>query len=152
MVFEGSFTFCQCIFAISQLSSLIPSFGQTCFPITQGCSVPSLIEIGPVVLSKKIKMWKIKQEAHWPFRSSEKTVLFNKLMIIIMFWRRRFLNFINVFLLFGNYFPFEKGGFIHYTPREQSSGGYIEIILSVRLSVCPSVCADSCPAHNFFMV
>ena len=43
-----------------------------------------------------------------------------------------------------------------YTPRERSSGGYIEITLSVRLSVrpsvCPSVCADSCPAHNFFMV
>ena len=36
----------------------------------------------------------------------------------------------------------------NYCPREQSSGGYIEI----TLSVCPSVCEDTCPAHNFFMV
>ena len=28
----------------------------------------------------------------------------------------------------------------NYTPRERSSGGYIEITLSVRLSVCLSVC------------
>ena len=45
-----------------------------------------------------------------------------------------------------------RRGFNYYTPRERSSGGYIGITLSVRLSVCPSVCADSCPAHNFFMV
>ena len=38
-----------------------------------------------------------------------------------------------------------------YTPREQSSGGYIGITLSVCLSVCQSVCAVSCPAHNFFL-
>ena len=28
-------------------------------PITQGCFVPSLVEIGPVVLEKKMKMWKV---------------------------------------------------------------------------------------------
>ena len=50
------------------------------------------------------------------------------------------------------YIIFKGRGFNYYTPREQSSGGYIGITLSVRLSVCPSVCADSCPAHNFFMV
>ena len=38
----------------------------------------------------------------------------------------------------------------YYTPRERSSGGYIEIALSVRLSVRLSVCADSCQAHKFF--
>ena len=37
-------------------------------------------------------------------------------------------------------------GRFYYTPRERNSGGYIEI------TVCPSVCADSCPAHYFFMV
>ena len=31
-----------------------------------------------------------------------------------------------------------------YTPRERSSGGYIEISLSVRLYVSLSVCAESC--------
>ena len=41
---------------------------------------------------------------------------------------------------------------IYLYPRERSSGGYIEITLSVRLSDCPSVCADSCPAHKLFCV
>ena len=36
-----------------------PSFEQTWIPFTQGCFVPSLIEIGPVVLEKKMKMWKV---------------------------------------------------------------------------------------------
>ena len=36
-----------------------PSFEQTWIPFTQGCFVPSLIEIGPVVLEKKTKMWKV---------------------------------------------------------------------------------------------
>ena len=31
-----------------------PSFGQTWIPFTQGCIVPSLVKIGPVVLEKKI--------------------------------------------------------------------------------------------------
>ena len=36
-----------------------PSFQQTWIPFTLGCFVPSLVEIGPVVLEKKIKMWKV---------------------------------------------------------------------------------------------
>ena len=36
-----------------------PSFEQTWIPFTQGCFVPSLVEIGPVVLDKKMKMWKV---------------------------------------------------------------------------------------------
>ena len=35
------------------------SLEQTWIPITQGCFVPSLVEIGPVVLEKKMKMWKV---------------------------------------------------------------------------------------------
>ena len=35
-----------------------PSFEQTWIPFTQGCFVPSLVEIGSVVLEKKMKMWK----------------------------------------------------------------------------------------------
>ena len=57
------FKVCQCIFAISLLSHLGkgwgPSFEQTWILITQGCFVPSLVEIGPVVLEKKRKMWKV---------------------------------------------------------------------------------------------
>ena len=50
-------------FTFSLLSSLEkghgPSFEQTWIPSTQGCFVPSFVEIGPVVLEKKLKMWKV---------------------------------------------------------------------------------------------
>ena len=39
------------------------SFEQTWIPFTQGCFVPSLVEIGPVVL-KKMKMWKVYDNAN----------------------------------------------------------------------------------------
>ena len=29
------------------------------FPFKQGCFVPNLVEIGPVVLKKKMEMWKV---------------------------------------------------------------------------------------------
>ena len=49
---------CQCIFAILKLSPLGKgrgsSFEQTWILLTQGCFVPSLVEIGSVVLEKKI--------------------------------------------------------------------------------------------------
>ena len=33
---------------------ICPSFEQTSIPITQGCILPSLVEIGPLILEKKI--------------------------------------------------------------------------------------------------
>ena len=52
--------FRQCIFTISLLSLLGkghgPSFKETLIPFTQGCFVPSLVEIGHVVLERKTKM------------------------------------------------------------------------------------------------
>ena len=57
------FKSCQFIFIISQLSPLWegrgPSFEQTWIPFTREYFVPSLVEIGPVVLEKKMKMWKV---------------------------------------------------------------------------------------------
>ena len=57
------FQVCQCIFPFSLLSPLTkkrdPSFEQTGIPITQGCFVPSLVKIGPVVLEKKSKIGKV---------------------------------------------------------------------------------------------
>ena len=54
------FKVCQYIFAMSLLSPLGKgrgsSFEQTWIPITQGCLVLSLIEIGPVVLKKIFKV------------------------------------------------------------------------------------------------
>ena len=35
------------------------------------------------------------------------------LKLIQWFWRRRFFNFLNVFSLFRNYLPLEKGGALH---------------------------------------
>ena len=53
------FKSCQFIFIIFQLSPLWeghgPSFEETGIPFTQGYFVPSLVEIGPVVLEKKMK-------------------------------------------------------------------------------------------------
>ena len=60
MVLEKIFGFSQCIFAISQLSPLGkghgPLFEQTTGGIsfTQECFVPSLVEIGLMVLEKKV--------------------------------------------------------------------------------------------------
>ena len=52
------YIFHKCIFAISLLSLLEkgrgPSFEKFWVPFTQGCLVPSLVEIRPVVLEKKI--------------------------------------------------------------------------------------------------
>ena len=36
-----------------------PSLEETWIPPTQVCFVPSLVEIGPVVLEKRLKMWKV---------------------------------------------------------------------------------------------
>ena len=58
----------QCIFAISLLSQpgkgYGPSFEHTWIPVTQGCSVSILVEIGSVVLEKKIFKFCI-----WLFRN-----------------------------------------------------------------------------------
>ena len=37
------------------------------------------------------------------------------------FWRRRFLNFVNVFSLFRNYLPLGKGGALHLNKLESPS-------------------------------
>ena len=57
-------------------------FEQNWIPFTEGCFVPSLVEIDPVLM------------------------------------RRRFFNFVNVFLLFHNYLPLEEGGALHLNKFE----------------------------------
>ena len=37
------------------------------------------------------------------------------------FWRRRFSNFVNIFSLFLNYLPLEKGGALHLNKLESPS-------------------------------
>ena len=63
VVFVKVFKACQCIFAIFLLSLLWnwrgPLFEQTWIPITQVCSVLSLVKISPVILEKTI--FKVRQ-------------------------------------------------------------------------------------------
>ena len=117
------FKFRQFIFAISLLSPLWkglgPSFEQTLIPFTQGCFVPGLVEIGPVVLKKKIsKYFHVILLFHFylPFKKGVALHL-NKLespppkdalcqvwlKLAQWFWTRRFL--INLCFLFHHYLP-----------------------------------------------
>ena len=55
---KNIFKCCQCNLAFLLLSPLKkmcgPSYEQNWIPFTQGCFVPSLVKIGPVILEKKI--------------------------------------------------------------------------------------------------
>ena len=91
-------------------------------PFTQGCIVHSLVEIGPAVL--EIKMFfssiyfcylVISPLGNGGLLFEQTWVLIPKnalcqvwLILAEGFRRRRFFNFVNVFLLFGNYLSFEK--------------------------------------------
>ena len=46
-------------FSYFEIISPLEMGGALHFPLTQGCFVPSLIEIGPMVLEKKMKMCKV---------------------------------------------------------------------------------------------
>ena len=128
-------------FVISKLSSLgngwSPSLKQTRIPFSQGCFVPSLIEIGPVVLEKKI--FKFRQcifAISWlsplekgmalylnqlEFPSPKDALCQVWLKLAQWFWKGRFLNFINVFSPFRYYFPSEKGMALHLYKLESPS-------------------------------
>ena len=60
------FKIIQCFFAISLLSFLGkgqgPLFEETWIPFTKEYFMPSLVEIGPVILEKKKKMWKVSND------------------------------------------------------------------------------------------
>ena len=87
---------------------------------TKGCTVPGLVEIGPVVLEKKIfkgqgralHLYKLESPLH-------KDALCQVwLKLVQWFLRRRFLHFVNVILLFHNCFPLEKCGALHLNKSE----------------------------------
>ena len=56
-------------FYVCQLSPLVLGngtlFEQTWIPFTHRCFVHSLVEIGPVVLEMKFKMWKVYRQTDW---------------------------------------------------------------------------------------
>ena len=119
---------CQCIISFSLSSPLEkrwgPSLEQTWVLITKGCIVPSLVKICPVVLEKKIissiyflyfiiiSPWK----RIWPFIWTNLKPLHPRVHCAKVGWNwpsgsgeEIFFHFVNVFSLFRNYLPVEKG-------------------------------------------
>ena len=116
VVLENIFKFRQCIFAISYLSPLGKGVALYLNKIeslfTQGCFAPCLVEISPVVLEKKMKMWKCekfaegrhaisdqkfqlrwaKQETHWPLQSTEYQRLYNDFLSEELIFTHQKLN------------------------------------------------------------
>ena len=133
--------FCQCIFAISQLSPLGkgrgPSFEQTWILITQEGIVPSLVEIGPEVLEKK-DFWILSMyfryfviisllKKAWPFIWTNLNSLYHMMLCDKFGWYWhcgsgdwRFLYFVNAFSLIRNYLPLEMGLALHLIKFESS--------------------------------
>ena len=94
----------------------------------EGYFVPNLVEIGPVVLEKILNFVNVfslycnylpleKDGAlhlnKHKFPSLKDVLCQVWLKLAMWFWRRRFWYFIDVFLLFHNYFPLEKETALH---------------------------------------
>ena len=109
---------------------------KTWIPFTHGCFVPRLVETGQVHGSGEEDFWISWMYFRYfliisPWKYGEALNL-NKLessspkdalcqvwlKLVQWFWRRRFFNFVNVFSLFRNYFPLEKGGALHLNKLE----------------------------------
>ena len=96
--------------------------------------VQRLIEIGSVVLEKKILKFRlcIFSIKNYLLLEKGRALHLNKLespspkdalcqvwlKLAQWFWRGRFFNFVNVFSLFRNYLPLEKGGALHLNKLE----------------------------------
>ena len=134
------FKSCQFNFIISQLSPLWegfgPSFEQTWIPFTQGCFVPSLVEIGSVVLEKNIfsSIYFLLFHNYLPLEkdgalhlnklespSPKNALCWVWIKLALCFWRRRFLKVGNLILSFPNYLPFGKGVALHLNKLESPS-------------------------------
>ena len=110
-----------------------PSLKQTWIIFTQEGFVPSLVEIGPVVLKYYVKEFPLfcyyfplekGRGLHLnklEFPSPKDDLCQVWLALVRRFWRRKFLNFIHIFSLFCNYHPLEKGVVLHLNKLESSS-------------------------------
>ena len=114
-----------------------PSFEKTWIPFTEGCFVPSLVEIDPVLMRRRffnfVNVFSLFRN-YLPLEKggalhlnklespSPKDVLCQVwLKLAQWFWRRRFINFVNVFSLFHNYLPLEEDGALHLNKLESPS-------------------------------
>ena len=93
------------------------------------CFVRNFVEIGPVVLEKKINVFSLfcnylplEKGRALHLSSSPKNALCQVwLKLAKWFWRRRFFKAVNLFLLFPNYLPFGKGVALHLNNLESPS-------------------------------
>ena len=114
---------CQYIFTISLLSPLgkghDPTFEQTWFPIDQGCFVPSLVEIGLVILKKKFVNIFLLFRYNLPLKKGGSFICAKfGLNLTLWFLRRRLINFVNVFSLVRYYLLLENGVALHLYKHE----------------------------------
>ena len=93
--------------------------------------MPNLVEISPVVLDKKIFLissiyfryfiiispWKRVGPFIWTNLNHQRLLCAK----FGWFWKKNFLNFVNVFLLFRFYLPLEKGMALHLFKLESTS-------------------------------
>ena len=91
------------------------TFEQTWIPFTQGCFVPSLVEIGTVVLKKILKFVNVFSLFRNYPRLERGGALHLKTQGCIV---PRLADFINEVSLFGNHLPFEKGWALHLNKLE----------------------------------
>ena len=99
--------------------------------------MPSLVEIGPVVMEKRIlnvinvfflfpNYIPLEKDRALHLKKLESPSPKDALCQVWLklaqwFWRRRFLNFVNVFSLFRNYLPLGKGGALLFNKLESPS-------------------------------
>ena len=123
------FKYFQYNFTFSLLSPLGkrqgPSFEQIRIPFTQGCFVPSLVQIGQAVLEKTFNgnllfCYYLPLEKGVAFQLNKLEIPLPKnalcqdwLILAQWFWRRQFLNIFNIILHFCSYLPLEKGVAFH---------------------------------------
>mgnify|MGYP003690728853 CR=1 FL=1 len=114
-----------------------PSFERTWIPFTEGCIVPSLFEIGTVVLEEKFFLFNLVNvllllNYYLPlglgpsFNQTWNLITRNALCQVYLklakwFWSRRLLNSINGFLRVRKYVSMEKGGTLHMIKLESPS-------------------------------
>ena len=102
-----------------------PSFEQIWIPFTQGCFVPSLVEIGPVVFRNYLPLEK---GGAFHFNKLESPSPNDALCpvwlkLAVWSWRNIFLNLVYVSSLFRNYLPLKKGGALLLHPKMLCASG-----------------------------
>ena len=118
---------------ISPWKRVWPFIEQTWIPFTQGCFVPSLFEIDLVDFKILLMYFRIfliisPWKKAGPFIWTNLNPLHRKMHCVKFGWNwlsgseeEYFLNFVNLFSLFLNYLPLEKGGALHLNKTESPS-------------------------------